>query len=474
MKKIYLLLSVLFISLQINTVFAQDEEVELLYHWSDSTFVGSFCAICGNGVYNEVWGFVQDGREYGVIGSTAGANIFDLTDPSNIKMIDFIPGAYHGEGVVHRDFHDYNGYLYMVCDQGLGISGLQIADLSYLPDSVHVVYSSNELFSMAHNIFIDTTTAKLYVCSAGHNDETIEDIEVYYLGLDPINPILIQALDMNEYVHDVYVRNDIAYLNVGYTGLFIVDFSPPVVPEILGSLTEYSTYGQGYNHSGWLNDAGDIYVFADETHGVDIKVVDVTDFSDMKVLSTFTSGVDPKSIAHNLIIKDNYVYVSYYHDGLQIFDISDPSNPELVRIFDTFSGDHAGTYEGAWGVYPYLPSGIVLISDMQSGFYVFDPKLPNSIADVKPIVNPDMDVKIATRLYNNDLSVQLNVKTPQKVTFELYDITGQQLFQQQQIFNQIGNFTHQIPMPSHLPTGYIIAKVSTQQAVYSQKVLNLN
>ena len=125
--------------------------IELIYNWTDASFPAS--NDFGN-VYNEVWGFVQDEREYAVIGTTWGTHIFDVTDPSNIYMADSIAGAFQGGGVVHRDYHDYAGHLYMVCDEGTGQSTLQIADLSYLPDSVHVVYDKMEPLNKAHNIFI--------------------------------------------------------------------------------------------------------------------------------------------------------------------------------------------------------------------------------------------------------------------------------------------------------------------------------
>src|SRR6056297_34138 len=67
--------------------------------------------------YNEVWGFVHDGEEYAVLGSTLGTHIFRLTDEDLLEEVDFVPGAFQGQ-VVHRDFHDYAGYLYGVCDQG--------------------------------------------------------------------------------------------------------------------------------------------------------------------------------------------------------------------------------------------------------------------------------------------------------------------------------------------------------------------
>ncbi|MFQ5335697.1 MAG: hypothetical protein ACE5DN_06450 [Flavobacteriales bacterium] len=150
------------------TARAQDSlNVHLLYHWNDTTLVGSNAY---NNTYNEVWGFVQGGREYAVIGSTMGTHIFDVTDPINTTLVDFVPGAVQGGTIVHRDFHDYNGYLYTASDEGA--STLQILDLSYLPDSVHKVYDSPAIFSRAHNIFIDTSSAHLYQCGGNGNKQS--------------------------------------------------------------------------------------------------------------------------------------------------------------------------------------------------------------------------------------------------------------------------------------------------------------
>ena len=53
----------------------------------------------------------------------------------------------------------------------------------------------------------------------------------------------------------------------------------------------------------------------DENHGYDIKILDLSDFTNISVISVFNSGVDANSMAHNAIIKDNLLYVAYYHDG---------------------------------------------------------------------------------------------------------------------------------------------------------------
>lgn len=414
MKKT-LILFAMFFSLQFT--YSQDSlNVNLLFHWDDNTLPGSSAY---NNTFNEIWGFVQNNREYAVIGSTMGTHIFDVTDPVNAVEADFVPGGAQGTNIIHRDFHDYNGYLYMVADEGTN-STIQIVDLSYLPDSVQIVYDSNALIRRAHNIFIDTTTAKLY--AAGGYTTAPNNLSVYSLA-NPTQPVFLKAFNSAGYVHDLYVLNDTAFLNAGFNGLFIVDFTDTQNPVTINTLTNYPF--SGYNHSGWLNDAGNIYVLADETHGMPLKVIDVTDFNNMQVLSTLSSGVTSNSIPHNIIIKDNYAYVSYYYDGLQIFDISDPLNPVKTGFYDTSNETNFNSYKGAWGIYPYLPSGNVLISDMQNGLYVFDVS-----SAIITSINDNVNLS-EIQIYPNPAYEKINIRLPKSVndvvTVEILNITGEEI-----------------------------------------------
>ena len=283
-------------------------QLSLLYNWQDTTLIPSWQY---DNTYNEIWGVQINGVEIAIIGSTAGTHFFDVTDPLTASQVDFVAGAYTGSDVVHRDYHDYNGYLYIVCDEG-NTSTLQIIDISNLPNSVSIVYDSNILFTKSHNIFIDTATAKLYVCAVKHTNPNnfSSAMEVYSLS-NPLNPTLLYTYMDVGHVHDAYVRNDTAYLNCGGDGFRIVDFHyldlpGGIAPTELASLTSYPD--AGYNHSGWLNDDGTVYVMLDENHGYDIKLLDVSNFNNITVLSTFNSGVDTNSMAHNAIIKDGWLH----------------------------------------------------------------------------------------------------------------------------------------------------------------------
>ena len=274
-----------------------------------------------------------------------------MTTTQDIHEVAFVAGKVQGPEIIHRDYHDFKNYLYAVSDEGE--SSLQIIDFSTLPDSVSLVYDSSELFERSHNIFIDTATAKMYTTNG----------DIYSVE-NPTNPSFLYTTPL--LICDVYVQNDTAYINGGYDGFFIVDFSQTTIEnqthELLGSLISYPD--QGYNHSGWITSDGKYYVMADETWGMRMKMLDISDFSNIDVVSLFGSNVDSNSIPHNQIIKDDYLYTAYYHDGLYVHDISNPISPVLVAYFDTFLPNHHNSYMGAWDVYPFLPSGKILLSDM--------------------------------------------------------------------------------------------------------------
>lgn len=389
-----------------TTVVGQDfENVVFLDNWQND----SLQALAPFGIrYNEVWGFVQNEEEYAVIGSTMGTHFFRLTGEDEIEELAFVPGAFQGE-VIHRDYHDYEGYLYAVCDQGA--SSLQIIDLQYLPDSVSVVYDSDEWVVRAHNVFIDSSSALLFLAGPLPAPLRVLSIE------NPTEPEFVSELFDISYVHDLFVRNDTAYLNCANQGLLVVDYSDPVNPDLLGSLSTYPD--AGYNHSGWLSEDGNTYVLADETPGLRMKVCDVSDLSDVQVLSLFGSDVSDNSVPHNLMIKGDLVYISHYNDGLQVFDISDRENPERIAYYDTFDGDESYAFNGAWGVYCFLPSERILISDRTSGLYLF--RLDEITGMASKEQGPE--IRVFPNPTRGEVTIENDIEQPQSIN--LYNFSGQ-------------------------------------------------
>jgi choice-of-anchor B domain-containing protein len=349
---------------------AQDGvEATLLGHWHDPSIPGSSFY---DNRYNEVWGHYVNGREIGIIGSTQGTHFIDVTDPSSVEEVAFVAGKFQGTSVVHRDYKTFGNYIYAVCDEGP--SSLQIFDVSDLPDTVYTVYDSDALFVRAHNCWVDTSSQKFYLFAAGGGALGFTGLAVYDIS-EPLNPVFINKFNSIGgfgfgHVHDGFVRNDTAYLNCGNDGFCVADFSNPASPTLLGTMTGYQ--GAGYNHAGWLSEDAQYYYLTDETHGSPVKTVDVSDFADISVVDTYNAESVQSQIPHNPIVACDNLYVSYYYDGLQVYDISDPENVTRALYYDTYDAPDGTSYKGAWGVYPFLPSGNILVSDMQTGLYVFE------------------------------------------------------------------------------------------------------
>ncbi len=368
MKRVFLIFFVI-----INCVFyAQGENVVLLAEWTKS---GMPYCYDGESVFNEVWGVEINKQRFGIIGSTMGTHFIEIGRDNSLSEIDFVLGKYAGTDAIHRDYHDYNGYLYAVCDENN--SSLQIMDMKYLPDSVSIVYDSSALIIRAHNIFIDTATARLYACSVNSPNGFLP-LAVYDLS-NPVSPSLIGTYDAVGHVHDAYVINDTAYLNCGNEGLKVVKFNDVGIPIQLGELNLY--IDKGYNHAGWLSGDGSSYVMCDETPSMDVKVLDVSDLDDINVSSTFSSNFYDQTLPHNVIVRNETAYVSYYNDGLQIFDISTPLNPKKLGYYDSYSGSNDLVYRGAWGVYPFGSGEEVLVSDRKRGLLLLGFIPPPLIAE---------------------------------------------------------------------------------------------
>jgi len=352
-----------------NSSWSQVQEGNLIGNWQDPSLPDMFY-----GKYNEVWGIVVNDVEYAVIGSTMGTHFIGLEPDSdgNLPEIQFVPGAAQGSAIIHRDFHNYGNYLYAVADEGA--SSLQIIDYSDLPNSVSLVYDDDEFIYTSHNIFIDEANAILYSTNGA------------VLSLDnPEQPEqIINTSDI--FGHDIFVRDNIVFVNKGGGGMYVYDFTEPMNPIPLGSMTDYPN--SGYNHSGWMSEDGQHYFLCDETGGRFVKSVSIADLSEMEVVDMFKSdNENAQHIAHNAIVRDNLLYVSYYSDGIQIFDVTDPENVVRKYYYDTFPGVNNSGFKGAWGVYPLLPSGRVLVSDMASGLYLLDFPADKTVFTLEDEVN---------------------------------------------------------------------------------------
>ncbi len=398
--------------------FAQDSlNVTKVYQWSQDGLPPTF--LYGN-IYNAVWGYDRDGREYAIIGSTMGTHIIDVTPGDITGEVAFIPGNDDGGDIVHREYKTYRDRLYAVTDEGQGT--LQIIDLRSLPESAPVLYDDNDLLSRAHTLWIDTANARLYT-HYGSSDFAIwslEDPDSPTLMLKPQNSVSWWNAEVDG-VHDAYTINNITYTN-DVDAMHIIDFNDVENPVLLGSLHSTDYPQPGYNHSGWLHDNGWLYVMADETHGTDLKLFDVSDPTDILFIDTIGTDLGPGSIPHNPVFQGDLLHVAYYEDGYWLWSVADPENAQLLGWYDMHPEPYAFSYKGAWGVYPFLPSGRILISEMQHGLFVLD--ISQALSTGAEQVSKDHKLRIWPNPATDHATIALPRAARNDVVITITDPTG--------------------------------------------------
>lgn len=352
----------------------------------------------------DVWGYVApDGTEYGLVGLPTGVSIVNLADPANPVESDFVEGIRS----FWRDIKVWDQYAYVSNEDGNGIA---VIDLSNLPGEVTSTNWTPNIpelggtLSSVHNIWIDEH-GFLYISGANINGGAV----IFADLSDPANPQHVGQVSIN-YSHDVYVRDNKMYSSDIDAGvLSITDVTDKSNPILLAT----QPTPNNYTHQAWLSDDSK-YVFTnDEVNDGKIAAYDIQDLSDIKLLDTYRpyETINTGVIPHNLFVWNNWVVISYYTDGVILLDATRPENLVEVGNFDTFIPQTVG-FDGVWGVYPYLPSGLVLASDMSGQLFVLEPNyvracyLEGKVTDAvtgNAISNAKITVESTPIIENSDL-----------------------------------------------------------------------
>lgn len=317
---------------------------------------------------NDIWGWAApDGTEYALVGARNGVSIVSLADPNNAIEVAFIPG----QNSAWRDLKTQGNWAYVVTDQGGTTEGVTVIDLSDLPNSAPFYHWTPDLTGLGvlescHNIYIDEF-GYAYLSGCNLNGGGMLMLDVFS---DPGNPIFVGPAPPN-YAHDVYVRDNKMYAAEIYNGeLAIYDVSDKDNVSFLGSHLTPSEF----THNVWLSEDGTVAFTTDERANAPVTAYDVTDPEEIMELDQFRplQSLGTGVIPHNVHTwGEDWLVISYYTDGGIIADASRPDNIIEVGNFDSFLGANGG-YNGAWGLYPFLPSGIVLVTDIGNGLYVLD------------------------------------------------------------------------------------------------------
>ncbi len=443
----------------------QNMNLPLLSNWDDDSIPNAW-----TGAFSECWGYAANGREYAFLASTQGTYFFDITNASVPQLLDFIPTKDTVTLVVNKDYATYSHYLYAVSDQGE--NSLQIFDLQYLPDSVVLAYDDDALSKRCHTLTVENN--RLYMCSNTRPDNTFGPMDIFSLA-DPVNPVLMGTLSNPGFfnVHEVFVRNDTAYCSNAYNGLWIYDLKNPAAPSLITIIEMYEEFG--YNHSSWLTPDGKTLAFTDENHGKGVKLFDLTDIHDPQLVGMVRSNLlqvpdplsDNGSMAHIPYIVDDVLLVSYYHDGVVAFDISDPSQPIRIAWYDTHP-QNTSYYSsaGCWGLYPFLPSGNIIASDISNGLFIFD---GSSILNYQPELPLPPSVSVTPNPVNDLLQLSINAPANGSAHVQLFDARGRIVLDESHDLLTGKNVIH--ISVKQLAVGIYVAKINAGTSGATIKIL---
>lgn len=311
-----------------------------------------------SGSLTDVWGYMDDatGKEYAIVGfglflpssdPNSGFHIVDVTDASNpvlVATVSTAPGF---------DVKVWQNYVYAVDGRSTGDGA--IVDISN--PSAPVVVGT---FPSSHNVFISSTGFMFQAFDGQPN-------RISNLNIDPKNPVQIWKGGSDS--HDSAVIGNRWYDFSSSSSTNIYDVTDPLAPRLLSTIDSPDI---ALHHSGWPTEDGRFLFICDEladsqSKPADFTVWDISDLNDPKKVGEFA---DQSATVHNLYIIGDFAYVAYYNAGFRVFDVSDPAKPTLVDEFDT-SAESGSGFDGAFGVYPFAPSGNIYVSDKRSGLNVF-------------------------------------------------------------------------------------------------------
>ncbi|MFQ5489288.1 MAG: choice-of-anchor B family protein [Phycisphaerae bacterium] len=335
---------------------------------------------------DDCWGYVSpSGREYALIGLSIGTGIVEVTDPANAQILTVMPGP----NSIWRDIKFYQQFAYAVSEGG---DGIQVFDLSQidagLVTQVNTITSGGT--TATHNVAINTQSGFLY--RVGGGSAPLKGLRIYSLA-NPQSPAFVGEWSQR-YFHDAQIVNwtqppfagrEIAFCFAGDTsgggnpGLDILDVTDKAnitqVGSINLSLPPIFSHPALFSHQGWLSvDRRYVYLNDEVDEGslgttTTTRVIDIADLTAPVQVAIFTNGNSARD--HNLYTVDNLVFEANYRSGLRVYDAFDPLAPVEIAHFDTYPPDDNANYNGLWNVYPYLPSRVVLGSDIEKGLFVW-------------------------------------------------------------------------------------------------------
>jgi uncharacterized protein YjdB len=196
------------------------------------------------------------------------------------------------------------------------------------------------------------------------------------------------------YLHDLQVKDGLAYLAYWHDGLVILDVGAGIKggsPEHPQLVSQFRFNHNELYGNGWL--AGTHSVFRDRNYifigdevfpsffdisshkripvrGI-VHVIDVADINNPRKVAEYPV---PEGGAHNIWVEDGIMYMGYYSGGARVVDVSGELRGDLYRqgreIGRVWTGDegYRVNLPFTWGAQPH--KGLIYFNDINSGLWV--------------------------------------------------------------------------------------------------------
>jgi hypothetical protein len=303
-------------------------------------------------------------RGYFGSGNGGGVHIVDLTNPSSPLLLGTVTSA-NGNG--HNSIHEM------------------------------VVFSQNGATYLIENL--NSFSSKI-----------LKVINV----TNPAAPVFVRDINPTEisWVHAMHIRGDRMFTSGwgnsttrGRTEIYNIANLGTQAPSLLGFIEDPTGVTAGNSmHSSWSSEDGNyLYSCRETSNGSgDVRVYNVSNPAAPTIVNSLTmNGLNLNAVTpHNPVVMGNKLYVSWYQAGVQVFDITTPSQPKRIGQYDTYQTQFAPeeaakgaltaepwdlvcaspslqnalptTYDGNWAVYPFLGENKVLAGDLANGLLVLD------------------------------------------------------------------------------------------------------
>jgi choice-of-anchor B domain-containing protein len=315
--------------------------------------------------YNDCWGYTApNGDEYALLGATTGTAVINIVDPKSPYETGFIPGPTS----TWRDIKTYQHYAYVTNETSGGIEIIDLAD----PESP-VDLPNYTGINTAHNLYIDTTTGRLYTAGAHGVGGTLTGGTRILSLANPTAPVEVGSWE-TVYLHDVMVQSDRLYGSaINAATLYVLNVANVASITTLGTA---SGYPLAFTHNAWVTPDGNYVMTTDEQVGASCRMWSLSNLPAITQTGAYLPNAG--TIPHNTHIDGNLAVISHYTIGMRVVDVSDPFNLVELGYYDTWPLDNSGSFNGCWGAFPFFQTNpnLILASDISTGLYVLEYKGP--------------------------------------------------------------------------------------------------